>query len=567
MISDRPKDILQVEPNRVGRDFVIGDIHGSDSALKAVLDKLQPHDRLFIVGDLTDKGENSAAIVGLINEKRTENAIYAVKGNHEEMCLGAVKIIDQIKLGNEITEKEKLFLFDALYNSGEWIFENEYFKKSLRQHIKKNKPFTSLKKIIEFIDHHSLQDEFIKQPLISNINEITNYMQLLPYIIRVGNKHDKDAFIVCHADLPMTDDELDEMISDSHLLQDDTKLHITWARSNEIQKKAYYRDEASTRVYCGHNIIGHHGTVAVRKDTNTINLDGGAFITGQFILLNHTENKAELIGEPKPEVDFETINNLNTALASINNYMKNYHQDPLVLLSRNIIDQLKKFGGNNPHPGQEGINNLIDISNRSISNKLKRELIQQECKDRTSSTSTIQGFLRNSFFLHKFSRRTDEVDLLYHAIAEQELNMNFVNRNSKCNITTLEQLIIAQQKRQAIATFKSEINRLNIPVVGTGLYGGGDRVFPVSPCAHAKIASYIQLIDIVRKSRCDQPLNDILDSIFDNKSHPIKKSLYATRGFGITAVTSATVIDDLRRETMDVYKVTGNKPAPIILQL
>ena len=57
--------IKRFSKNLVGRDFVVGDIHGAFTKLKQALEKIEFNtevDRLFCVGDLVDRGgENEQA--------------------------------------------------------------------------------------------------------------------------------------------------------------------------------------------------------------------------------------------------------------------------------------------------------------------------------------------------------------------------------------------------------------------------------------------------------------------------------------------------------------------------
>lgn len=73
--------------NRLGRDFVVGDIHGCFDALAAKMDEVgfNPRtDRIFSVGDLVDRGEQSADAVNWIKQPW----FHAVRGNHEQMAIG-----------------------------------------------------------------------------------------------------------------------------------------------------------------------------------------------------------------------------------------------------------------------------------------------------------------------------------------------------------------------------------------------------------------------------------------------------------------------------------------------
>ena len=80
----------KVAANQQGRDFVVGDVHGHFDALRRLLDgvgfKLGA-DRLFSVGDLIDRGPQSAEAVAWIEAGKIA---LTVMGNHEEMMLMAL---------------------------------------------------------------------------------------------------------------------------------------------------------------------------------------------------------------------------------------------------------------------------------------------------------------------------------------------------------------------------------------------------------------------------------------------------------------------------------------------
>ena len=72
--------------NVAGRDFVVGDIHGCFTRLQANLDAIgfdPARDRLFSVGDLVDRGPESA----LALEWLAKPWFHAVRGNHEQMAI------------------------------------------------------------------------------------------------------------------------------------------------------------------------------------------------------------------------------------------------------------------------------------------------------------------------------------------------------------------------------------------------------------------------------------------------------------------------------------------------
>jgi len=75
--------------NTNGRDFVAGDIHGCfDLLSKALRDlRFDPEaDRLFSVGDLVDRGPQSAQVV----EWLAQPWFHPVRGNHEQMAIDYV---------------------------------------------------------------------------------------------------------------------------------------------------------------------------------------------------------------------------------------------------------------------------------------------------------------------------------------------------------------------------------------------------------------------------------------------------------------------------------------------
>ena len=75
-----------VKANDVGRDFVVGDIHGMFDRVEEALAKVnfdRDRDRLFCVGDLIDRGPQSKDVGRFLDQP----FVYAVCGNHEDALL------------------------------------------------------------------------------------------------------------------------------------------------------------------------------------------------------------------------------------------------------------------------------------------------------------------------------------------------------------------------------------------------------------------------------------------------------------------------------------------------
>lgn len=78
--------LKKMKKNIVGRDFITGDIHGSFEMLMKKLEAVNFNpeiDRLISVGDIINKGNDSDAAIGLLEQ----DWFHPVLGNHEWMML------------------------------------------------------------------------------------------------------------------------------------------------------------------------------------------------------------------------------------------------------------------------------------------------------------------------------------------------------------------------------------------------------------------------------------------------------------------------------------------------
>lgn len=82
--------LLKLEKNTQGRDFVVGDLHGYITQLHDQLATLKfnpEKDRLICVGDLIDRGPESAEALNLLNEPW----FFSVIGNHEYLMISSMR--------------------------------------------------------------------------------------------------------------------------------------------------------------------------------------------------------------------------------------------------------------------------------------------------------------------------------------------------------------------------------------------------------------------------------------------------------------------------------------------
>lgn len=90
--------VLRLPKNNVGRDFVVGDIHGCFSLLEEALDLLNfdpLKDRLLSVGDLINRGPESHRATEFLRK----SWFHAVRGNHEEYFIGKFSKKGNLKRG------------------------------------------------------------------------------------------------------------------------------------------------------------------------------------------------------------------------------------------------------------------------------------------------------------------------------------------------------------------------------------------------------------------------------------------------------------------------------------
>lgn len=72
--------------NKEGNDYCVGDLHGNYKALFALLEQIKfdkSKDRLFCLGDLTDRGLNSRDVLELLKN----SWLHTIRGNHEDIII------------------------------------------------------------------------------------------------------------------------------------------------------------------------------------------------------------------------------------------------------------------------------------------------------------------------------------------------------------------------------------------------------------------------------------------------------------------------------------------------
>lgn len=205
----RTKDrILRLPANVNGKDYVVGDIHGCQHELIALMDhvKFNPvNDRLISVGDIIDRGPFSMQMLEMMNEPW----FYCVAGNHEDMMITAMK--------NDKNGGYPATMWQA--NGGDWALGDK-------------------------IDLAILKTYYARR------------LESLPWIIHVDGQGTAK-FNVVHAELianePLSDDNLETVVYKEE--------QLLWGRKyiydpqRWLSTQHFMQTNELSLVYCGHTPV------------------------------------------------------------------------------------------------------------------------------------------------------------------------------------------------------------------------------------------------------------------------------------------------------------------------
>ncbi|MGF7154677.1 metallophosphoesterase [Novosphingobium gossypii] len=111
MLSTIRKILGRAEPRRAPsippgeRVYAVGDIHGRADLFEALIRTIENDDArrglarttVVLLGDLIDRGDDSAAVVARARQWGHERQVEFIQGNHEEMLLVAREDVDSLK--------------------------------------------------------------------------------------------------------------------------------------------------------------------------------------------------------------------------------------------------------------------------------------------------------------------------------------------------------------------------------------------------------------------------------------------------------------------------------------
>src|SRR5436309_371402 len=100
--------------------YVVGDVHGRANQLKALISNLDYDplsDRIILLGDLIDRGEDSPGVVNYALELQAESPNFVcLRGNHEQMLLDLIEYGDLLWLVPENGGSLTIAQYGCKYN-------------------------------------------------------------------------------------------------------------------------------------------------------------------------------------------------------------------------------------------------------------------------------------------------------------------------------------------------------------------------------------------------------------------------------------------------------------------
>lgn len=266
----------------------------------------------------------------------------------------------------------------------------------------------------------------------------------------------------------------------------------------------------------------------------------------------HQHNRVERYKQIAYQFDLNAMNNIDK------------REERLSLLG-NILQDFQNFNTGPDQP--EGLANLIKLAKNAQNDPLIVQAMIEECQFQCGHFQALKlgnftSLMQNRLFSSNLfsclpGARDPGLNLLYRALAEYYDNILFDK-----NIKTLEELLIAQQKREVIEEIEEEIKRLSwdeslISEKLPGLYRSSD----------FKIDAYYALMFAIKKSPSGKSIQDLLvpqnlETIFvkdingtdryvieegkARKPLNVSDALSYIRGAGFRATTSAKKLDELR---------------------
>lgn len=309
--SNHPHVII-LKKNEAGYDFVMTDPHGHFEFIPDQIAKLEANDRLFICGDLTDRGPDSFKIIqALIQAKRDEKQVFCVRGNHEDLVLNVLKFYSKNPaLIQGLEDAGALDRWKSLVNECPYPLSSDSANRVLN-FAKDSENLAAIdtvpkKQIRAFWEAAGvlLQNggAWIFNLTSEERAQVESYMSNLPYVIHVAGE-----FNIVHAAMPSYEILMGAL---DHGFTPQECEYMTWARPKTTASPGdVVADPKISRTpivtYSGH--CSFDGSEEFYLQSNAIDADFGTFASHAMIVINHTRKTIEIRCQTQ-----EALNNLES---------------------------------------------------------------------------------------------------------------------------------------------------------------------------------------------------------------------------------------------------------------
>lgn len=248
VVGDIAHAVLEVPHNMHGRDFVVGDLHGAFDFLREALSRVRfdaTRDRLFFVGDLVNRGQQSAE-AGYWLEMPN---VFSSRGNHDQSFID----LRALKRGELLNPPKEI----------------------QRKHSPNDREYGALRDMIE---------RWAQGTPEHTLARIESAMRKLPLAIEIAGRHPDDPpCVIIHSDIPggLLWADFKQELNQLTTFATYFALFDRGRQSSALSKMAEPLEpiapdpvEDVDRVFCGHTT--YIGYAEDARLENIINLDTGA---------------------------------------------------------------------------------------------------------------------------------------------------------------------------------------------------------------------------------------------------------------------------------------------------
>lgn len=232
--------VQRISANKVGTDYICSDIHGCFEDLETKLENIgfdKAVDRLFVVGDLCDRGPSSYQALEYLEEPW----FFSIFGNHEELLC---KAADELNNGIE----KGMWFGSFVHNGGHWAAQDKAM----------------------LLDFASV---FSHLPIAIELE--------LPSGKTVGLVHAE----VCGVTWDLLVDRLEQKPHDYHNEDnDDFVRDLIWSRNKVKHPRANKPIEGIDHIFHGHTIVKE-----IYTKGNCSYIDTGSYLSGKITVVNPEE--------------------------------------------------------------------------------------------------------------------------------------------------------------------------------------------------------------------------------------------------------------------------------------